>query len=75
MAKKIVIKLFNEEDVRESKEARKQLADVLPFMDAAEECGVQCQAFKDVRKQLDDNLKAIEAHFMKPSQVISDQEG
>ena len=75
MAKKITIKLFNEEDVRETKEARKQLADVLPFMDAAEVCGVQCQAFKDVRKEMDSTLKAIESYFMKPSQVIKDQEG
>ena len=39
-------------------------------MDKAEKCGVDCQVFREVRDQKADELKNLEAEFMKPSQII-----
>ena len=69
MAKKLEIKIFNEEDVQEMKQARRTLDDVLPLMDKAEKCGVECQVFREVRDRVADQLKNLEAEFMKPSQI------
>ena len=70
MAKKLEIKIFNEEDVQEMKQARRTLDDVLPLMDKAEKCGVECQVFREVRDRVADQLKNLEAEFMKPSQIV-----
>ena len=42
MAKKLTIKIFNEEDVQEMKQARRTIDEVLPLMDKAESCGIEC---------------------------------
>ena len=70
MAKKLEIKIFNEEDVQEMKQARRTLDEVLPLMDKAEKCGVECQGFREVRDRVADQLKNLEAEFMKPSQIV-----
>ena len=70
MAKRLEIKIFNEDDVQEIKQARRTLDEVLPLIDKAEKCGVDCQVFREVRDQKDDELKNLEAEFMKPSQII-----
>lgn len=70
MAKKLEIKIFNEEDVQEMKQARRTLDEVLPLMDKAEKCGVECQVFREVRDRVADQLKNLEAEFMKPSQIV-----
>jgi len=70
VAKKLEIKIFNEEDVQEMKQARRTLDEVLPLMDKAEKCGVECQVFREVRDRVADQLKNLEAEFMKPSQIV-----
>lgn len=52
------------------KQARRTLDEVLPLMDKAEKCGVECQVFREVRDRVADQLKNLEAEFMKPSQIV-----
>ena len=69
MAKKLEIQIFNDDDVLEMKQARRTLDEVLPLMDKAEKCGIECQVFKEVRERISDQLKNLEAEFMKPGQI------
>ena len=70
MAKKLTIKIFNEEDVQEMKQARRTIDEVLPLMDKAESCGIECKVFREVRDTVADQLKNHEQDFMKPSQIV-----
>jgi len=70
MAKKIEIKIFNDEDVLQMKQARRTLDEVIPLIDKAESCGIECQVFKEVRERIADQLKNLEAEFMKPGQIV-----
>ena len=70
MAKKLTIKIFNEEDVQEMKQARRTIDEVLPVMVKAESCGIECKVFREVRDTVADQLKNLEQEFMKPSQIV-----
>lgn len=68
-SKKIKIQIFNEDDVQEMKQARRTLDEVLPLMDKAEKCGIECQVFRTVRDTVAEQLVNLEKEFMGPGQI------
>lgn len=73
MAKQIDIKIFTDDDVLKMKQARRTLDEVLPLIDKAESCGIECKIFKDVRNRISDQLINLEKEFMKPSQIAKSE--
>lgn len=59
--------LFSAQDYSDLRAARLKLANLVQKMDKARACGADCSAFDDARKSLDDQLAAIELHFMTPA--------
>jgi len=47
----------------EVRKGRRQLADLIPHIDAAEACGVDCEERKLMREELDRRLAAMEEHY------------
>lgn len=46
-------------EVAKLKEAQRQLHDVLPEIDKAEECGVECQHYRELHAEVGRRLAAI----------------
>lgn len=57
---------YTSEDWRHLQDAQKRLNDLLPIMDKAENCGIECQTFREVARDLLERLTAIQREFMTP---------
>ena len=44
-------------------EAERAIHDVLPDLDKLEECGVECQAYRDGLRQKQEQIEAIKRNF------------
>lgn len=58
--------VFNRQDYELLRRERRRLADLIGTLDKAEACGIACDTFRGMRQQIDDQLAAIEQHFMTP---------
>lgn len=59
-------KIFSKAEHTKLKKAQRQLHDLLPIVDDAAACGVDCEAFKAVLSEIGDQLNEIEKRFMSP---------
>lgn len=59
--------LFTAADHRALRIARTDLADLLGRFDKAKACGADCSMFEQMRTDIDNQLAAIELHFMTPA--------
>ena len=58
--------LFSRKDYETLRFERRRLNDLLSLFDKAEQCGVGCQHYREMRDELDRQLEKIELHFMTP---------
>jgi len=58
--------MFSRQDYELLRRERRRLADLITLLDRAEACGIACDTFRGMRQQIDDQLAAIEQHFMTP---------
>lgn len=59
--------IFTAEDRRKLKEAQRALTDLLPLVDRLEQCGPECDAFREVIKSRLQQTELIERLFMTPA--------
>ncbi len=59
-------KIFTKTDHTALKKAQRQLHDLLPMVDNADACGVECDAFRSVMDEISKQLAEIESRFMTP---------
>lgn len=57
--------IFDRRQLEQLKRAQREIHDLLPTIDAAEQCGVECSAFRQIARDLSDRLVAIEQNFMR----------
>ena len=57
---------FTRADFDLLKTEQRRLTDLLPVLDRAEQCGVECQAFREVAREFLTRLGLIEKNFMTP---------
>lgn len=58
--------IFTRKHYDDLKAAQRTIHDVLPVMDKAEACGMECREFRDRAKYLSEMLSLIEKEFMTP---------
>lgn len=58
--------VFTQQDVDMLKKAQRKLADLIPMLDKAERCGVDCDVYRAIVKELGDRLENVEREFMNP---------
>jgi hypothetical protein len=46
---------------------RRKLNDLIGTLDRAEQCGVDCATYRAMRTDIDNQLAAIQQHFMTPA--------
>ncbi len=56
--------IFSREQRAQLQSDLRELHDILPMIDDAEKCGVECSVFRDVVNELRTNLETIESKFM-----------
>ena len=56
--------IFSREQRASLQDDLRELHDLLPMIDDAEQCGVECSVFRDVVTELRKNLETIEAKIM-----------
>lgn len=54
-------------DWRKLRDLQRQVTDIMPVMDKMEACGLECEVFRDVARDLLDRLSRIEKEFMTPA--------
>lgn len=59
---------FTIPQLAEIRKARQSLSRLIPHMDSAKKCGVDCAEREVMREQLDALLEAMEQEYGKPSQ-------
>jgi len=67
MAKKRAKKddaIFTRKDRDRLRQLQKKLLDRLPTIDAAEQCGADCQEIREAIEEQRQQLQALEQHFM-----------
>lgn len=57
---------FTKDDYNTLRQVRTTLANLLSKFDKAEACGVNCEFLRSQRQSIDDQLAAIQQHFMSP---------
>lgn len=62
----IPVGMFTDQDWAELKQHRNQLNEVLQDCARAKACGLDTAAYLQARAQIDEQLAAIESHFMTP---------
>lgn len=45
---------------------RRRLGDLVQTLDKAEQCGIECAMYRQMRDEIDRQLAAIQQHFMTP---------
>lgn len=55
---------FSRADLQKLRDARRALHDLIPVLDAAGKCGMDCEAFKATRDAQDNFLEMVEKEFM-----------
>jgi hypothetical protein len=58
--------LFNKTDYEQLRLHRRKMNDLLTVIDKASACGIACDFIKQQRDEVDQQLAAIEQHFMTP---------
>ena len=58
--------LFTREHYDTLHTERRKLNDLIATLDKAEQCGVNCDAYRAMRQDVDNQLAAIQQHFMNP---------
>ena len=58
--------LFTPADYQTLRLARQTLNNLIPQMDKAKACGVDCSSYLQMVQDLDQQLAAIQQHFMTP---------
>lgn len=58
-----VKKILTVEQVAEIDKSLRDLHDVMPVLDAAGDCGIDCQAMKDERKSMVEKLSKMKEYF------------
>ena len=58
--------IYSRADYQRLKDTQRKIADLIPVMDKIERCGVECETFREVAKEVQDRLSAIEREFMSP---------
>jgi hypothetical protein len=58
--------VFTATDYQTLRNSRRDLADLLAKIDKAKACGVDCAVYESVRQDIDNQLAAIQQHFMTP---------
>ncbi len=56
--------IFDRRQLEALKQSQRALHDLLPTIDKAESCGVECSAFRAIAQDLATRLANIERHFM-----------
>lgn len=57
---------LTDEDLKEIERAERMLHDLLPAIEKAESCGLECQHFRDVMEALQKDLAAFKANYFTP---------
>lgn len=65
MANELVV--FTRQHFDLLKDAQRKLADLLPLMDKAERCGIECAQFREVAGELGRRFESFEREFMTPT--------
>ena len=60
--------VFSRDDFARLKSAQRKLHDLLPLLDKAERCGVECDQFRALSSAIGDQLIAIEREFFADQQ-------
>jgi hypothetical protein len=58
--------LFTHADYKALMEARRRLNEQIQVHDKAQACGINCDALRGIRDNIDKQLEAIQHHFMTP---------
>lgn len=58
--------IFQKRHFDSLKSAQRTLHDLLPLIDKAEGCGIECQEFRNVAEELSRRLVSLEEKFMSP---------
>jgi hypothetical protein len=70
MAKKMVQPdtngMFTREHYQMLINERRNLNDMIATLDKAQQCGVDCAMYRQMRQDIDSQLSAIQQHFMSP---------
>ncbi len=64
------IKVFTQSDLANLNNQLRKLHDLLPVIDAASNCGVECDNYREVIAYLQDQLTALKTNFMQPNQLL-----
>lgn len=62
------MKVFTRQQLELLKKSQRELHDLLPEIDKAEDCGIECSAFREIAHRLSDQLARIEQSFMQELQ-------
>jgi hypothetical protein len=57
---------YTRDHYRILKDTQRKISDLLPLMDKIDRCGAECDAFREIAKELQARLAAIEKEFMSP---------
>jgi hypothetical protein len=55
------------ERIQQLKQAQRNLHDLLPEFDAAEQCGIECQQFRQMAGEAQDKIKALLTNYSGPT--------
>jgi hypothetical protein len=58
--------IFSKADYQTLIDERRNLNDMITTLEKAEQCGMDCAIFKQMRSDIDSQLAAIHQHFMNP---------
>jgi hypothetical protein len=58
--------IFNRNHYEQVLNAERKLHDLLPVLDKAENCGIDCGQFRDLHQYLSQQLSALKREFMTP---------
>lgn len=58
--------VFQRRHFEQLKLAQRQLHDLLPLIDKADKCGIECAEFRQIGQELGRRLETIESEFMSP---------
>jgi hypothetical protein len=59
-------KIFSKAHYDSLIKAERELHDVLPDIDSAEACGLDCTAYRDAVLRLQESFSSVKQHFMTP---------
>lgn len=60
------LQVFTRTHFKALKDAQRDLHDILPEIDKADRCGIECREFREVLDELSRRFTAIEREFMTP---------